>query len=126
MEGFRDIDQLCGGRAVLVLAGNYSIGLCVREGLATAGVDIAAVGRAPGWEGIGVDICLDDDLALANTTLADLLGLILPLQEGEREFVTIDHQRYAALVVRLLLLDKKLASACGVRTNRRGGSLKCR
>lgn len=88
---------------MIVCFRDHSISLRVGEGHTTAGIDVVSVGCAPSRESVGIDVCLDDDFPFSDQSLANLLGLILPLQKGEREFVTIDEKGFAAVVVRFLV-----------------------
>lgn len=86
-----------------VFSGDYSISLSTREGFTTAGVDLVSMGCTPRRKGVGVDVCLDDDFAFSDASLAKLLDLVVPLSEGRREIVTIGKKRFAAVVVRFLV-----------------------
>lgn len=72
-----------------------------REVHATAGIDILAVGAAPIGDGVGVDVRLNDNVACSQTTLAELLRLLLPLLEGSGEGVAVDENGFQSLVIRL-------------------------
>lgn len=88
---------------MIVCFHDHTISLRVGEGHTTAGIDVVSIGCAPGGEGIGIDVCLDDNFSFSDESLANLLGLILPLQKGDRELVTIDEKSFAAVVVRFLV-----------------------
>lgn len=78
----------------------------VRVPSATAGIDTLAVRGAPVGEGVGVDVRLDDDFAMSETTLAQFLGCLFPLVESRGEFATVREDRFETLVVRLLIPRK--------------------
>lgn len=67
----------------------YSCCLDVREGVATVGIDIVAVGSAPSRKGVRVDVRLDHNDSLPNESLVQLLGSVFPLQEGRMEFLPV-------------------------------------
>lgn len=88
---------------MIVCFHDHAISLRIGERHTTAGIDVVSVGCAPGREGVGIDVCLDDNFPFSDQSLANLLGLILPLEKGERELVTIDEKGFAAIVVRFLV-----------------------
>lgn len=85
---------------------SHAMRLLVGEGGSSFGVDVQAPSRAPGGEGIGVDVCLDSDTAAADMPLSVLLGLVLPHEESRRQRVSIGEKRFQSVVVRLLVPDE--------------------
>lgn len=94
-----------GGSApsVLIHFDDYAMGLFAGEAHACAGIDVQAVARAPGGEGIGVDVRLNHNFSRSDLLLADLLRLVLPHQKGCRKLVAIGEKPFEALVVRFLV-----------------------
>ncbi|TCS37467.1 hypothetical protein EDC30_104271 [Paucimonas lemoignei] len=74
-----------------------SLGACKPH--ATLGVDCAAVSVAPGGESDRIDVSFDDDVSLADISLASLFGLILPLQECARQLVPVGEHGAQRVVV---------------------------
>lgn len=75
----------------------------VREICATAGIDLLSVSPTPIGEGVGIDIRLDDDFALRETTFAKLFSLLLPLLESCGEGASVDEQGFQSLVIRFAI-----------------------
>lgn len=71
----------------------YACRLDVREGIATVGIDVVAIGSAPSGKGLRVDVRLDHDDPLPHEALVQLLGRVFPLQEGRMEFVPVNEKR---------------------------------
>jgi len=80
-----------------------SVGLGVSKAHATIGVEQLLMGEAPSGEGVRVNVGFDDDVSLANISLADLFGLILPLQKAGGEFVPVNEKAAQPVIVSFLI-----------------------
>lgn len=65
----------------------------------TAGVDVLPMSCAPRGKGPRVDVRLNDNFTLSETTLAQLFGLLLPLVEGGGEPIAVDKDGFQKVVV---------------------------
>ena len=78
-------------------------GLGVSKSISTAGIEFVTMLEAPVGEFVAVDVRFDDQVALANESLASLFSKILPLQESAGQDVTVDEHGFQTIIVRFVI-----------------------
>ena len=99
---------LVSGSSILLHFRRHTMGLNVGELYATAGIDFTAVVDTPGGEGVRIDVSFDDDVPLADISLATLFSHVLPLQEGTgKSLSTVSEHQTRPLVIRFISIPNQ-------------------
>ncbi len=75
----------------------------IRKVCTSAGIDVQSTLPAPDWEGIGVDVRLNDDFSLSQTSLTQFFRTLLPLFKSSGQDVSIRKDGFQSVVVRFFI-----------------------